>query len=103
MQYQAVSGCVNFFGGEGERSRAQIGYPSQLKKRNFIKRLRSRRQLAATAAHGSFWQRSGKAKVHVPLAADIVAASADLLFGNTPRCKVYDERRDNVEDGRISS
>lgn len=55
-------------------------------------------ELAATAQPGSFWARNGKAKIHVPLAADIAAASADLLFGNPPRCRVYDDETEDVEE-----
>lgn len=55
-------------------------------------------ELAATAVEGSFWARNGKAKIHVPLAADIAAASADLLFGNAPRCHVYDDESDDLEE-----
>lgn len=55
-------------------------------------------ELAATAYAGSFWNRNGKARIHVPLAADIAAASADLLFGNPPRCHVYDDKTEDVEE-----
>ena len=55
-------------------------------------------ELAATAEAGSFWARNGNAKIHVPLAADIAAASADLLFGNPPRCRVYDDTTEDVEE-----
>lgn len=55
-------------------------------------------ELAATAYAGSFWARNGKARIHVPLAADIAAASADLLFGNPPRCRIYDDQKENVEE-----
>ncbi len=53
-------------------------------------------ELRATAVFGSFWNRAGKAKVHVPIAADIASASADLLFGNPPRCRVYDDENDTL-------
>lgn len=56
--------------------------------------------LRATAVSGSFWARAGKAKVHVPIASDIASASADLLFGNPPRCRVYNDLTDEVEDGK---
>ena len=49
------------------------------------------KELAATAINGSFWKRRSKAKVHVPLAADIAAVSANMLFGNAPRCRIYDD------------
>lgn len=55
-------------------------------------------ELASTAYPGSFWARNGKAKIHVPLAADIAAASSDLLFGNPPRCRVYDDNTEDVEE-----
>lgn len=55
-------------------------------------------ELASTALAGSFWARTGNAKIHVPLAADIAAASADLLFGNPPRCRVYDDESQDVEE-----
>lgn len=58
----------------------------------------SHEELASTAMSGSFWARTGKAKVHVPLAADIASASADLLFGNPPRCRVYDDLTEDVEE-----
>ena len=49
------------------------------------------RELAATAVNGSFWKRRSKAKVHVPIAADIASVSANILFGNAPRCRIYDD------------
>lgn len=50
-----------------------------------------RRELNATSARGMFWSRPGKAKVHVPIAADIAATSADLLFSEEPAFTCYDE------------
>jgi len=41
--------------------------------------------LNQTGSNGSFWKRRGKSKIHVPVAADIAAVSADLLFGEEPR------------------
>lgn len=58
------------------------------------------RELKATAERGSFWARNGKAKLHVPIAADIASASADLLFGNAPRCRIYDDDRETVEEDK---
>ena len=55
-----------------------------------------RSDLSATSERGLFWNRPGKAKIHVPLAADIAATSADLLFGEEPRFTCYDEK---TEDG----
>ena len=42
------------------------------------------RSLIRTAPRGSFWARPGKSRVHVPLAADLAATSANLLFGEEP-------------------
>lgn len=55
-----------------------------------------RSDLSATSERGMFWNRAGKAKIHVPLAADIASTSADLLFGEEPRFTCYDEK---TEDG----
>ena len=44
--------------------------------------------LRSTGIPGSFWRRPGKARVHVPIAADIAATSANLLFGEEPRYKL---------------
>ena len=55
-------------------------------------------ELTATAVNGSFWRRREKAKVHVPLAADIASVSSSLLFGNAPRCRIYDEHAKPVKD-----
>lgn len=57
-------------------------------------------ELTATAFQDSFWNRHGKAKIHVPLAADIAAVSSDLLFGNAPRCKIYDDSKESEEDDK---
>lgn len=50
-----------------------------------------RRELNATSDNGMFWSRPGKAKVHVPIGADIAATSADLLFSEEPAFSVFDE------------
>ena len=46
-------------------------------------------ELAASSDTGSFWRRKGKARVHIPIAADIATTSSDLLFSEEPRfaCK----------------
>ena len=61
------------------------------------------KELAATAISGSFWKRRSKAKVHVPLAADIAAVSANMLFGNAPRCRIYDDAQKDNQKCRKSS
>ena len=55
--------------------------------------------LARTAVQGSFWKRGGKVKQHVPVAADIAATSASLLFGEEPRFTIFDESLGDTEDG----
>ena len=44
--------------------------------------------LQITGERDSFWRRPGKAKLHVPVAADIAAISAELLFGEEPRFQI---------------
>ena len=61
------------------------------------------KELAATAINGSFWKRRSKAKVHVPLAADIASVSANMLFGNAPRCRIYDDAQKDNQKCRKSS
>lgn len=56
------------------------------------------RELARTAFPGSFWKRGGKVKLHVPIAADIAATGANLLFGEEPRYSIYDESLGSTED-----
>ena len=47
-------------------------------------------ELHDTSVDGSFWNRaSGKCKIHIPIAADIAATSADLLFSKEPRFTVF--------------
>lgn len=50
-----------------------------------------RTELSQTSERGMFWARPGKAKVHVPIAADIAATSSDLLFSEEPMFTCYDE------------
>lgn len=54
-------------------------------------------ELSRTGANDSFWKRKGKAKIHVPVAADIAATSADLLFSEMPRFSCFDEAKEDVE------
>ena len=44
--------------------------------------------LTRTGERDSFWRRPGKAKLHVPVAADIASTSAQLLFGEEPRYQI---------------
>lgn len=54
-------------------------------------------ELRATGRNCSFWKRNGKAKIHVPLAADIAAVSADMLFCERPRFSIFDEQIEDTE------
>lgn len=56
-----------------------------------------RHELNATSDRGMFWARAGKAKVHVPVAADIAATSADMLFSEEPQFMCYDEATEDNE------
>ena len=57
--------------------------------------------LAQTAIPGSFWNRGGKVKQHVPVAADIASTSAALLFGEEPSFSIYDESLGDTEDASL--
>ena len=48
-----------------------------------------RTELSATSDNGMFWAREGKCKVHVPIAADIAAVSANLLFAGATVAGVH--------------
>lgn len=52
------------------------------------------RKLNQTADAGSFWRRKGKCKLHVPIAADIAATGADLLFGEEPQFSTFHQPGD---------
>lgn len=61
-------------------------------------------QLASTALNGSFWNRKGKVKLHVPIAADIASTSANMIFGNVPRYSIYDislGKEENASQARL--
>lgn len=57
-------------------------------------------ELRATARYGSFWKRNGKAKIHVPLAADIASVSADMLFCERPRITIFDDSKEKNESAK---
>ena len=59
-----------------------------------------RRELNATSERGMFWARPGKAKVHVPIAADIAATSSDLLFSEEPAFTCYDNATEDNESAQ---
>lgn len=59
-----------------------------------------RKELRATASPGSFWKRASKCKIHVPIAADIAATSADLLFAEETGFTCYDEATEDNESAQ---
>lgn len=54
--------------------------------------------LRRTADRDSFWKRSKGKKIHVPVAADIAATSADLLFGEEPRYVIENADETGTEE-----
>ena len=77
------------------------------KRRNYVRPMAatwsgSHQELKATARYGSFWKRNGKAKIHVPLAADIASVSADMLFCERPRFSIYDDKTEKGESVKQS-
>ena len=54
-------------------------------------------ELNATGERGSFWKRPGKAKIHLELAGDIAATSADLLFAEEPAFAIDVPKTDDKE------
>ena len=56
-----------------------------------------RAELNATSNRGMFWAWAGKAKVHVPIAADIAATASDLMFSEEPSFTCYDDATEDNE------
>ena len=54
-------------------------------------------ELNATSGKDMFWRRQNKCKMHVPIAADIAAVSANLLFSEEPSFTCYDEETEDNE------
>lgn len=54
-------------------------------------------ELNATSNEGMFWKRTSKCKMHIPIAADIAAISANLLFAEEPAFACYDEQTEDNE------
>ena len=59
-----------------------------------------RLELSATSDRGMFWSRAGKAKIHVPIAADIAQTSRDMLFSEEPAFTCYDEATEDNESAQ---
>lgn len=56
-----------------------------------------RQELNATSEPGMFWRRDNKCKIHMPVAADIAATSANLLFAEEPNFTCVDIDTENNE------
>ena len=54
-------------------------------------------ELNATSNEGMFWRRQSKCRMHVPIAADIAAISANLLFSEEPSFTCYDMATEDNE------
>ena len=54
-------------------------------------------ELNATSNEGMFWKRSSKCRMHVPVAADIAAISANLLFSEEPNFTCFDMATEDNE------
>lgn len=54
-------------------------------------------ELNATSNEGMFWKRTSKCRMHIPIAADIAAISANLLFAEEPAFACYDEQTEDNE------
>lgn len=60
-------------------------------------------KLAVTARPKTFWNRPGKQKTHVPIAADIAATSADLLFSEEVKFSVFDNVKEVQEGEKVEN
>ena len=59
-----------------------------------------RSELNATSNDGMFWRRTSKCRMHVPVAADIAAISANLLFSEEPSFTCYDQQTEDNESNQ---
>ena len=57
-------------------------------------------ELNATSKEGMFWKRTSKCRMHVPVASDIAAISANLLFSEEPSFVCYDEVTEDNESNQ---
>ncbi len=53
--------------------------------------------LKRTGRSKSFWRRTHKCKIHMPLAADIAAMSSNLLFAKEPTYMIISDDKENAE------
>ena len=77
----------------------RVEYREDYYRKNIAVYSGDRSELNATSDAGMFWRRDSKCKMHVPVAADIAATSANLLFAEEPTFACYDEEtEDNASD-----
>lgn len=75
----------------------RVDYRQDYYRKNIAAYSGDRDELNATSDVGMFWARQSKCKVHVPVAADIAAVSANLLFAEEPSFTCYDEETEDNE------
>lgn len=73
----------------------RVEYRAEYYRKNIAVYSGDRSELNATSDSGMFWRRDSKCKVHVPVAADIAATSANLLFAEEPGFACYDEETED--------
>ena len=75
----------------------RVKYREEYYRQNIASYSGDRIELNATSNDGMFWRRQSKCKMHVPIAADIAAISANLLFSEEPSFTCYDEATEDNE------
>ena len=75
----------------------RVEYREDYYRKNIAAYSGDRDELNATSDNGMFWARQSKCKVHVPVAADIAAVSANLLFSEEPSFTCFDEDTESNE------
>ena len=75
----------------------RVEYRQNYYRRHIASYSGDRVELTATSNEGMFWKRTSKCKMHVPVAADIAAISANLMFAEEPNFACYDEETEDNE------
>lgn len=75
----------------------RVEYRQNYYRRNIASYSGDRVELNATSNEGMFWKRTSKCRMHVPVAADIAAISANMLFAEEPNFACYDEETEDNE------
>ena len=75
----------------------RVEYRQKYYRTNIASYSGDRVELNATSNDGMFWKRTSKCRMHVPVAADIAAISANLLFSEEPTFTCYDEETEDNE------